>query len=87
MSDNKKETWECPICGDQRYQKYGGTPVTGKNQDGIVTTVHYGRHFMCKGCSVFFSNPRLFNAEAVAIKQMQRANKIRERIGLERLTR
>lgn len=61
--------WRCPICKGRAYQKYGGYTAPAKrysqNDDGeeivVETTVHMGTHFMCKGCSVFFSNPRLFN--------------------------
>ena len=65
--DKDKPKWQCPICGDKRYQKYGGLDIPvikitkGKS---VPTTAHLGQHFMCKGCSVFFSNPRLFNTWA-----------------------
>lgn len=64
-----QKTWECPICGGNAYQKYGGFTAPARrikmNEGGqeeiVLTTVHMGTHFMCKGCSVFFSNPYLFN--------------------------
>lgn len=46
-----------------------------------------GRHFMCKGCSVFFSNPNLFNLitikekskdaeEMSALKSLKQINEV-----------
>lgn len=57
-------TWECPICGNHAYQKYGGHTEKGiRMSNGVVSEVSIvmGRHFCCKGCSIFFSNPRIFN--------------------------
>ncbi len=63
------DTWICPICGCNAYQRYGGTtlPAVKISYDEELseeiktqTSFRFGTHFMCKGCSVFFSNPKLF---------------------------
>lgn len=36
------------------------------------TSYKMGTHFMCKGCSVFFSNPKLFNKVAVDERKLER---------------
>jgi len=75
MQKEKEVKWQCPVCGDKRYQKYGGVTVPAISIDSFNSTgtpntsVHMGQHFMCKGCSVFFSNPRLFNLEAIEQKK------------------
>ncbi len=75
----KTPPWQCPICKCKAYQKHGTIPLpairtrSGKGGKTIEedTTVKWGTHFMCKGCSVFFSNPNAFNAVAVAAKIMK----------------
>jgi hypothetical protein len=60
-------TWKCPICGCNAYQRYGGVTLPAlkiTEEEGKElkkqTSFRFGTHFMCKGCSVFFSNPTLF---------------------------
>lgn len=61
--------WECPVCGSRAYQRYGSITIPAvkflKNKDDkeirVDTQMKTGQHFMCKGCSVFFGNPRIFN--------------------------
>ena len=61
--------WECRLCGSNAYERHGGHPEPAykviKNEDGTEVrkpiTYTAGRHFMCRGCSVFFANPRKFN--------------------------
>lgn len=74
-------TWECPICGSNAYQRYGGVKVPAIRVDESTvpptqtqTSMVTGKHFMCKGCSVHFGNPNLFNAENVAQRQMKNAD-------------
>ena len=60
--------WSCPICGGRAYQRYGGVYVPAIRFDSsgnqVEETVRkINQHFMCKGCSVHFSNPKLFNGE------------------------
>lgn len=67
-------TWICPICGCNAYQRYGGVnlpavkiyvdEITGEEKRQS-TSLRLGTHFMCKGCSVFFGNPNLFNRETM----------------------
>jgi len=65
----KKVKWQCPICRSRAYQRYGGVTVpavrfykgAGNEERRQPTTMRMGQHFMCKGCTVFFSNPKLFN--------------------------
>ncbi|RLC28899.1 hypothetical protein DRH13_06470 [Candidatus Woesebacteria bacterium] len=67
MQDKKK--WNCPVCGSGAYEKHGGYNEPAyrvqTNEQGIEvrTPIIFKRdqHFRCKGCSVFFSNPRKFN--------------------------
>lgn len=70
----EKNTWVCPVCGNRAYQRYGGVYVPaveyyngGKSKREILKKV--GQHFMCKGCSVHFSNPKIFNAEKIKCKK------------------
>jgi len=59
--------WQCPICGDIRYEKVAGIPVVGKYTDpdhpkfGEEKAILMGGHFTCKGCSVRFGNPAGFS--------------------------
>lgn len=69
---NNKEKWVCPICGSNAYQRYGGVSLPAIRIDESAKPPKYknisykmGTHFMCKGCSVFFSNPRIFNDEHI----------------------
>lgn len=73
-----KVTWECPICGCNAYQRYGGTvhaarKITKDGENGeersVPTSLRLGTHFMCRGCSVFFSNPKLFRADPIREKR------------------
>ena len=74
MAEN--ETWECPMCGSNAYQRYGGirVPATQYSKNGEPTQIHkmINQHFMCKGCSIFFGNPKLFNAKKIAVKNYHR---------------
>lgn len=78
-----KIKWQCPICDCEAYQKFGGVPLPAIkireiDKFGPVkmgkTTIRFGTHFMCRGCSVFFSNPKLFNSESIKEKQKARLN-------------
>ena len=76
MSEAKeKKTWECPVCHSNAYQRYGAVPLPAKKIDGrgneTETTVKFGGYFQCKGCSLHFSNPNLFNAANVAERQLK----------------
>ena len=72
--------WLCPVCGCPAYQRFGGNLVNAikvtEQEDGSEvrepTTVRMGRHFMCKGCSVHFSNPKLFSRKkrVVSVEQL-----------------
>ncbi len=59
--------WQCPVCGDIRYQKIAGIPVQGVYTDpehekfGQNKTILMGGYFSCRGCSVHFNSPTLFN--------------------------
>ena len=62
---NDKEVWTCPICGSRAYQKWGGKMErvsVGNSESPEYRKM--GTHYMCKGCSVFFNNPRIFNKRA-----------------------
>lgn len=67
MQDKKK--WNCRVCGSGAYEKHGGHNEPAyrvqTDEDGTETRTpiifRRGQHFRCKGCSVFFSNPRRFN--------------------------
>lgn len=69
--DSKKK-WTCPVCRGNAYQRFGGITLpahkieldatTNKEKRNLIL-FKTGTHFMCKGCSVFFSNPNLFNKE------------------------
>lgn len=80
-----KIKWQCPICNGNAYQRFGGVPLPAvkiskvggksghfKEELREPTTLRFGTHFMCRNCSVFFSNPKSFNAQAI---QDKRANK------------
>lgn len=64
MAKTKKDVaelkWQCPVCEDIRYSKEY-IPVPGIDQDDKPTIYQAGHHYECKGCSVKFGNPRLFN--------------------------
>lgn len=69
--------WNCPICHCSAYQRYGGHVEQAMSIDcgdsGAPSrkpvSIRMGTHFMCKGCSVFFSNPNLFCRENVNKKK------------------
>ena len=69
----EKNKWTCPVCGSNAYERHGGYPepafriVTLEDGTEIKKPIMFttGRHFMCKGCTVFFSNPRKFNKEQI----------------------
>ena len=54
----KNPKWQCRVCGDARYQVIKREPVsdpdTGKTK--WLPRVH-----ICRGCSVMFQDPHLFN--------------------------
>jgi len=70
---DNKVTWQCPICGCTAYQRYGGVIYPAQrisiDENGVEqkeqTTLRMGTHFMCKGCSIFFSNPKQFNLDNI----------------------
>ena len=68
--------WQCPICLCKAYQREGGVklPVDKyetKSIDEVPigcnlivkkrSTYTFNKHFRCRGCSVYFDNPKLFN--------------------------
>ena len=53
--------WKCPICNDIRYETVQSEKV--KTVDGKIAFV--GRKHYCKGCSVLFRDPYLFNKEKI----------------------
>lgn len=70
--------WICPICGNNAYQRFGGITLPAIKVDESQsppkhekTSYKMGQHFMCKGCSVFFSNPKLFNKVAVDERKLR----------------
>lgn len=83
-----KVKWQCPICDCTAYQRFGGVPLpaikiskvggnSGKSKEETrePTTLRLGTHFMCRGCSVFFSNPRLFHADPIREKGREELDK------------
>jgi hypothetical protein len=69
------------MCGSRAYQRYGGVKVPATRIDESTvpptqsqTSMVTGKHFMCKGCSVHFGNPNLFNAVNVAQRKMKQAD-------------
>ena len=82
--------WICPICGSNAYQRFGGVTLPAIKVDESQsppkhekTSYKMGQHFMCKGCSVFFSNPKLFNKVAIIQAEMRREAEIRARMQAE----
>ena len=78
--ERENNKWMCPICGNRAYQKYGGITMPAVKVDDSVSPPKYekinykmGTHFMCKGCSVFFSNPKQFNKVAIDEKKLREA--------------
>ena len=63
MNDENK--WVCPICMSRAYQNWGAKMERVTKLDGETSYRKMGGNFMCKGCSVFFNNPRIFNKRAV----------------------
>ena len=71
-----KECWVCPLCSCRAYQKYGGHLELVENLDtGEKKYRKMGEHFMCKGCTVHFSNPRSFNDSNVRELRNNNINK------------
>ena len=72
-----KQKWNCPVCNNKAYQRYGGVSVPASKIEEVgqdkteITRVHVkiGKHFICRGCSVHFSNPTLFNANTIKEKK------------------
>lgn len=58
---NMSNTWECPICYNNAYQRVSGPPV------GQLKS--FGQYFQCKGCSVMFANPKMFCYPNIAEKR------------------
>ena len=50
-------TWQCPVCLDVRYETVRSEKVL-KEGGGFVFV---GKQHSCKGCSVLFRDPYLFN--------------------------
>ncbi len=51
--------WQCPICGDIRY-------VTIESEK-VATGGRQSKHYMCRGCSIMFKKPHLFNVSNIKI--------------------
>jgi len=66
MAKTKKPTeelsWQCPVCGDIRYDRdYIPVPGYSDGDSSKLKIYQASSYFYCKGCTVHFSNPRLFN--------------------------
>jgi len=61
MAKTKQENpkWQCPICGDIRYET---VKTEARRMVGESGQLNYkGIQHACRGCSVLFRNPHLFN--------------------------
>lgn len=56
------QKWKCLVCGHDSYQRYKIVAEGKKiNEDSEEKTIFKLSQFYCKGCSVVFQNPYLFN--------------------------
>ena len=70
--DRSKDKWQCPVCLSRAYQRVRdkaepakAVSGSGPSERSEKITYRMTKHFFCKGCSVMFNNPNLFNLEAV----------------------
>ena len=58
QTNRSNPTWQCPVCKDIRYQ----TIKSEKVLDPETLTIKWrGKVHICRGCSVMFQDPYLFN--------------------------
>ena len=75
MAKTKQENpvWQCPVCGDIRYETVKTEAVRVVGNSGQLN--YKGVEHACRGCSVLFRNPYLFNKKKVDGPQWQEETK------------